>query len=479
MRQKLRLVSGLVVLAGAAGCVGILGDFETSGGDGGAGNDGGGTDGTTSNDGAVTPDGGNPDDGASPGDAAVDAPDASAFLLNCDGFKYPNPLPLDSLDDITGASRTFDDKIRVATVSDSVLVIATRRGGSGSYSWYTFNKQNTSSSGRFDQTLGDSVQEIKRSAGNATDILGTHYNQFGGSALDVITVPDTNAPGGALPPPFFISPNGTANGNNFNPSFVELAQGSDYFYAYTIEQDAGPTLFVGRAKGEAGAPSQVALPVYHGASPVLLHTAPTMRVIMSSDPTQDAGALLYTVSDNGNSAGGVAPRPLSGAKLGLLLDAVQNTQHYDMAFAEFDPTSTTALFTLRVGSIDATQFDTFKVSDLPLGPAFGDSTLLPIDHGTSKWALDEFAAIGKGSPATYKGLNFIALDANGHLRAELVGPNAVLKERANPITNVGISLGQKIAVRYVTWNIVWSETVHSTDGGADYDVLLMNELICH
>ena len=86
--------------------------------------------------------------------------------------------------------------------------------------------------------------------------------------------------------------------------------------------------------------------------------------------------------------------------------------------------------------------------------------------------------IGKGSPASHPGVNFVWQDSAGHLRARNTGANGLLATEGHPVGAASIALAQRLGTRYVTWNLVWTETLNSAQNG-DYDVIYLNELICH
>ena len=477
MRKVFRLALAPATLAAlGVGCTTLLGDYTVSSG-GGSGD--GGSDGATF-------DGSPPPSDGSGGDVAADAnlsdaPDAADFVVTCDGFKFTKPILVESLDTEVGQSRSYHGQPpSVVTISDSLVHVVAPTGSSGgSFAFFVVDKQDPNRSGRYRQPLGDNAQGATPLA-NATGILAQRYEQLFNS-LELFVVPSTQPPGQALPAALGLTTIPT-NLNRFGASVLELAPGSDYFYSFTADApDAGTNLYVGRRTGGAsGGAGLVASNIAQGgSSPYLLRVGSSVYVFVSSDPNR-GGAVMYRVSDDGDAGGGSAGRPLTGATPGLVIavgpGAVAN--RYNVGMIEFDPNSATALATMRVGAVDKAQLDTYKAPDLPKGPVFTDASELPVDKGSGAWFGDEFVMIGKGSPASHPGVNFVWQDSAGHLRARNTGANGLLATEGHPVGAASIALAQRLGTRYVTWNLVWTETLNSAQNG-DYDVIYLNELICH
>jgi hypothetical protein len=498
-------LASLAVAALASGCASILGDFtnDTSsngGGDGGpdtsvpVGMDGSTpqTDSPTGSDSPAPGETGTNDGGTNDTGTPPDAADAAVYLLTCT-LASANPIVVDDLAN-NGNQQTFTNPPSVLSVNQQLVVIL-EPFHNGVYTLYWVDKSRVGGA-------QNPVTGVLSAPLNGANVLGFER------VANATAIVETTNPGGVLPgvslgaptwsdglsmsspgqnPDGFIglSPNrAIPNGNNVNGSFIELTPGSDYFYGVTYvpqTADAG-TLAVGHSFADGGATFEILTnSTYHGGTPKMIHAGTDIYVFDSSDPVQ-GGALLFKVPDNGVGAdGGLIGRPLSGAIPALVLDVAAGAVAgmSNIALAEFNPNGT-PLATLRAGSLPASSLDTFKAADIPIGPQLNDSSELPISKGTSgTWAGDEFAFVGLGSPLPAGGgANLIAMDAQGHTRALQVGANAILGGHTT-IDGVSISLSQRLGTRYVTWNLVWSELKKSTDGGLDYDVLYLSEMICH
>jgi hypothetical protein len=475
MRKVLRLAAAPTLVAALGiGCTSLLGDYTVSS-SGGPGAEAG-ADSTPSDGSPATNDAAND---VAADQSTGDGPDAADFAVKCDGFKSTTPTLVESLDSETGQNRSYHGNApSIVTVSDSVVHIVSQSGGS--FSFFVVDKQNPNQSGRFRQPLGDNEQSASPIT-NGTGVLAVRYEQLF-NVLELFAVPKTQPPGQPLPSPFGLTTVPPNANNRFGASFLELAAGTDYFYSFTADlPDAGSNLYVGRrtSAGPGGAGLVAGNITQGGSQPYLLRAGSSMYVFVSSDPSK-GGAVVYKVSDDGDAGAGSTGRPLSGATPGLVIAVGQGlvANRYNVGMIEFDPNSATALATMRVGSLDKAQLDTFKAPDLPKGPIFTDASELPVDKGTGGWFGDEFVMLGKGSPASHPGFNFVWQDAAGHLRAKNTGTNALLSTEPRPVGTAAMSLGQRLGTRYVTWNIVWTETLTSAQNG-DYDVMYLNELICH
>lgn len=500
-RWAARAGLGIVGFAAlASGCASLLGDFAsgegtTSGGDGGAdtsvpvGTDGSAPGDAPASDSPPGNDTGTTDAGTAD---AAEAPDAAAYLLTCD-FGTAPAIMVDSLAN-NGNAPTFTNPPSIVSVSQNLVEIL-EPFHNGVYTMYWVDKSRVGGAqnpvvGQISQPLNaSSALGLERMTG-ATAIVVSQSP--GGGVLSGLSIgaptwsdtlsqstPGQNADGYLSLSPYRALP----NSDGVNASFIELTPGSDYFYGVNYQpqtSDAG-ALGVGHSSVDGGATFEVLTrSTYHGGTPKMLHVGASVHVYLSSDPTQ-GGALAFKVADTGLGLdGGLVGRPLSVTTPALVLDVAPGAVAgmYDFALAEFNPNGT-PLATMRVGSLPATSLGTFTAADLPAGPSLNDSSELPITKGSGAWQGDEFAFVGLGSPPPATGgANLIAMDAQGHTRALQTGTNAILGGHTT-IDGVAMSLSQRLGTRYVAWNVVWSELKHATDGGPDYDVLYLNELICH
>jgi len=485
--RSLRFTAASLSLIGlAAGCVSVLGDFGTGGPSPGtdAGGDGAtdasnGADGT-SNDSATDAIGSDVDQGDAPIDAA-------GLFLNCDAFTQATPITVDDLSKSSSPNdtvRTFDDRPGMVSVSQNIVRIVERKPQSSNFTIYTIDRQNQgnpNASGRVDVSTNDNVQRVARLTGG-TGILTQFYGNgtIATSELHLFVIPDSAGPTAPPPAPVILAKLSPQNTNNFGANFIELASG-DYFYALTY-QDPTTTKYllqVGRSQnGNPSAPVTIATATQRFDNLSMLHFGSKIHLYSSSDPTQGS-AQAYSMSDTADPTTVTGPRDLGTGGVPVLLFDAQKSPGvgFNLAFIEVAVNSTTALATFRVGTETGVQLDTFKAHDLPQGPIINDASQLPVDKGSQGWFGDDFVAIGKGSPATNPGLNFVWIDSQGHTRGMRVGKDAVLADRTAVKTGVAISSSQKVGLRYVTWNVAWSET--HTDATGNYDILYLNELACH
>src|SRR5258706_1462903 len=223
MRRDLRSLrfaaASLSIVGAAAGCVGILGDFNSNAGPGG-GNDSG-SDGAPGADGQVANDGAS--DALSDAVAGViesDAPtDAGDLFLNCKAFTQPNPIVIDDLSNApAGTPRTFNDRPGLVTVSQEVVKIVERKPSSSTFTIYTVNIQNQGNpgaNGKVDVSSNENVQRVTRVPG------GTGlFTQFSGGAggvpsneVHLFTIPDNAGPAAPPPAPQVLVQLGVTNTN--------------------------------------------------------------------------------------------------------------------------------------------------------------------------------------------------------------------------------------------------------------------------
>jgi hypothetical protein len=473
MRRNLKVGSCLIVLGGAAGCVSVLGDFQT--GETGVFPDGG-HDAIAQGDGNVGSDA--PlDDGAT--DALAEG--AAPPVLQCDGFKFPQPLVVQSFDTFPAGQRTLSDRPGMISVSQDVVRILVRRQQSTGYTIYTVDKNNPNGSGHLDVSIGSNPVAFHRIA-QGTGLLVTNFNPQLGEELDLYAIADTMAPTGPLPAAQQLAPPGfTSTQGNFQAGFLELSAGNDYFFAFSAQDPTNQTysLQVGRAKGAPAKPINVASSPNPFETLAMLHVSGKVYIFASGDPTK-GGAVAYTVADDGSPLSSGGPRALSeSSAVPVLLFDASNAPGggSNFAFVELDTASSTALATFRVGNILDAHVDTFLPHALPQATIINDASLLPVDKGTARWLGDDFIAVGRGSPATFPGLNFLWINAQGQVRAQQLGAAAILSKRAG-VNVATVSSAQKLGLKYQSFNIAWTETTKDASGN-DYDTLYLNELICH
>ena len=513
---------GLAAVLAIGGCASLLGDFTPDGGeDTGVGSDattGGDSTGPevvtadsldedtgeaassdgTAGDGAVDAADGGPNDAASGGDAPdavasdaaipdgaapdasdAGAPDAAGYFLTCT-FQSTTPVQVASLQG--QASPRFQHPPQVVTQNDQSFEILEIGAGGGPYTlyWVSPNDVNQPVHGVYAAPRGVDTGFNVLSFGpvaSGAAIAEQSYGLIPTNTYSLSISRPMDNPGNA--PALSFSFVQLPQFNNLGFGYVELSSLADYVWSISAvpqNGDAG-TLWVGESLADGGVTYGTASSsTQTGGFPIIVPVGGQYRVYLSSSP-QQGGAVAYALASTSNLDGGIPPRSLSGSKTALLFDAKRSSGGgTNFGLIELDTSATaTALATYRVSNVADTAIDTFKATDLPVGVALYSPSDIPITNGGGGWFGDEFMMVGVGQPDR-GGFNLVWHDAQGHIRALQTGTNALLYSHMN-IDGVGITLGQQLGVRFVSWNVAWSEVQTGADGGM-YDVLFANQLIC-
>jgi len=476
-----------VVVATVSGCASLLGDFSTSG----ESNDGGPNviDGSPVVDGSVPPgsdSGGdaNPNNGedspSGDGQSQTDAgPDAASFLLSC-AFSLVNPIQIESLEG--AANQFYQQQPHVAAVNEQQVQIL-ENGENGEWTMFWINPQSANKpvSGEYSQPIGDNgggLFAFGRVAGGTA--LMTSRGLLGRNNFSLTIFEDsTDNPGNPPTGNAALSPTLPAL-NSLSATFAENAPG-DFVWAAAGQGttgDGSTTVYGGQGYPDGGF---VGATLYstsmHGGSPVVIHDGTTIHVYMSSSPDQ-GGTIAFGFADDGSGVdGGGISRALDpdGGLPSLLMGATESDGGVNFAFADIDLTSGIGA-TLRVGQVPSAKLTTFLATDIPAGLAISNGQDLPVQKGFQGWFGDQFVMVGSGQPiATTGGINFLWYDAQGHLRGNRLGANALLTGHTT-IDGMGIALEQALG-SLVTWHLVWSEQVAGADGGL-HDVLYYDQVTC-
>jgi hypothetical protein len=462
---------------GAAGCTSILGDFTTSPA-GTNGTDAGNTDAST--DGAVVTDGAANDSGATDG-----SDDAAALTLKCDSWRFPQPIVVDSL---KGQRTTYSDRAFVASASQDIVKIVALANQSPGATFYTVEKRDSAANITSFQLAGAQPRQLHHAVDASRVLAITTTSSPTGPIvreLAVFTIPDSAPQGPASAIDMLTK--GTVFSDNVRAQAIDLAPINGWFFGMSQalnpqDPSSNVELGVGRyiPKGDLRAYGQINKNAPKTEQLVILRNASDVYLFTGSSSGGQAGTVAYKVPDTAVVPPGTTPRPVSTGKPAIIFDAVPHgLAKFNLAFLELDTASATEIATLRVGQIDGSSLDTFLAGDLPKARGFADVGEIPVDKGSAEWDGDDFYAVGRVlASQSQSGVNFLWTDAAGHVRGERIGANALLTERSG-VSRVSASVAQRIALKYVTFNIVWTETAKDSAGGFEFDTLYLNELVCH
>lgn len=129
---------------------------------------------------------------------------------------------------------------------------------------------------------------------------------------------------------------------------------------------------------------------------------------------------------------------------------------------------------LRIGSIDSLDLDTFVLEDLSYVAGNVDFAIFS-SGPVFRWGAEQFVTLGFSSAAG-NGISGLWLDVRGNIRfqGELVDATPGRRIERIAFSSRPPALWEAGGVLDVTW----IERVEQADGGASYDVLLYNQLIC-
>jgi hypothetical protein len=215
-------------------------------------------------------------------------------------------------------------------------------------------------------------------------------------------------------------------------------------------------------------------PTQGGSDATLVHGGTSVYAVYGGDPTSDASTLIYKIPDNGVNAGAVAPSILPP---GLLVAAAQQSTVDPTKIATYGATlvtAPTAMFTLYSGLVDATSFDQLQYASLTAGPSLMLHEV-PANKGTSVFLGDSLVLLGLSPVSSDNGLNFVWVDAHGHLLAKAVGDTRLYNTRPG-IQASAIAPVENVASILTTFFVAWIE--EQTDGAGPYDLLYLDQVQC-
>jgi hypothetical protein len=275
----------------------------------------------------------------------------------------------------------------------------------------------------------------------------------------------------SLPLPFPL----TVPLGSFNSSAYLLELGLDDDFVVTRPQTANGSSYGSlRAsrEGGPGIPSTFATSLQQqGDSPILVQGGGNVYAVIGSDPTSDAGVLIYKLPASG-STGLVTPSPLPPNT--LLAGAFPSTTDPTKiaTFAATLVTVPTAQLTFYAGLVVGGRFDALQLSALTQGASFGLHEV-PVNKSSVSFTNDQLVMAGLSPVAADQGINFVWMDSNAHVLGQAVGDARLYHDR------VGI---QTTAVAFIqsgilaSFYVAWIEEPSDTNG--IYDVLYVDQVQC-
>jgi hypothetical protein len=188
--------------------------------------------------------------------------------------------------------------------------------------------------------------------------------------------------------------------------------------------------------------------------------------VFTGQPGAPAGPRQFTVDDGATTS---HPARSIGAMSTFFL-AGQASLMGKVNFAFVDLDQNVGLLT---GQVEASQIETFQVSDLKLAKMFGGLTSVPYENAPN-WIGDDLVTFGRTGAAA-DGLTILWADAFGHLRAQKNLETAPAGAKMGPSTfTPAAQLGPLGGIL----NAVWVVTLTDADSGEPYDVLYYDQIKC-
>jgi hypothetical protein len=492
MRGALRVVGGMGVV-GAVACTSILGDFTIE-------------ESPTKPQPDATapskPDSGPPTDAGASSDAEAGAPQ-----LSCSTWLWNQPLVVEDLS--TAPSHTFSGKYSVFPGDTGDVRIVAGKSGAPTFSVYTVTKssmlvQQLDAPGVDGGNLPfvSMIRHVSAAKGGTTAIVvGQHSpNPMGATtSYTVTTLDDLMLPAtGPLPSPFpFLSQ--VTSAQSVDDLGVLPFSTTDVFEAASIGAGNPPVYTLGVARisptSPAVTPTTLA-PIATSPNEAdfsairLLHTNSSVYVYDLND-ISTPGTSGWTVPDTA-----IVPTPppkqvvASGQSIGVIgLSPNTLAPAADIFMLEQDFSGQfTSGYKYYVGTVDFTSLSSWTVSSLtklsrgtsPFGAPVFNGTASPAQN-VALWYQDNTMLLGPGlrngvtDAGPGPGLNVLWVDSAGTIRADQVGQNEILGDRANFVWAGAVPA--RISATSAAWDVVWVESING-DGAVPHDVMRMNELEC-
>jgi hypothetical protein len=457
-------------------------------GDGGLAN---GDDATTAGDATTGGDAGKTtgsDSGATDGavrstDGGLGADGASVTTYAC--APSPSPFEVANLENVVDGGRQLDTTVVLGITQNQQarIVVQLIGQGGGPATEELFRAYDV----RWQPTmLQDSVQVTTMQGAHVSNSVVTPNGiteiatQGGGfdpdsgqstTVVEAYPLPANNQNLNQAPPPYPL----TTPTLGFNQSATAIELGLEDEFVVT---DPGNVLQSNRASRDGGPtmPSTFAstAPAQGGNDPTLVHVGSNVFAVYGSDPTSDAGTLIYKIPDNGVNTQPVTPGVLPPGT--VIAGATQSTTDPTKIATYFATLVTTPAvqFSLYSGLVDANSFDQLQTSALNPGPSL---TLhdVPANKGTSTFVGDQLVLLGLSPVSNDQGLNFVWVDTSGHVLAEAVGATRLYNQRPG-IQAAAIAPANTLAGVLTTFFVAWIE--ERTDANGNYSVLYVDQVQC-
>jgi hypothetical protein len=501
--QSGRIAFLLFLSTSAAACASLLGDFNsgTPGGEEEGGTEGGTVEGGPD----ASPESSRPDSYV-PAEASNDSQsldtslaETSAesgiplVLLNCQTWKYPQPVLVQSLDGMAGSSAGDFDGVKPFPAGATTTRVVAGRYGANLFSVYEIDSSHSPPSVA-------SVDVPYVGVANSAYVVATP-RLMGGFGV-VISYTDSQgfvdvdlypfrdgSPISPLPAPIRIYQTQEIN-TNMHGTVLEVAP-SKYFAVLSTFGTANSTyaLQVGLV---SGAPANMltidSSPQNNFGPPVAVHVGSSVFVFVFGS----GGPALYQVADTGTS-GGSRQTVSRGAGAGTIItgqftDSVPGSapNTTNVGYMELDVNEAGTAFGVApvlATAVDDSKLPTLALSDLSFGKSYTDLGSVPGPLNPGRFFGDDFVAIAPGldsqsDPTSW--VNFLWLDMHGVVRGDQSGINGLLPGTGTIINQNAASIGATPGPRtaqQAAWNVVWAENDRD-DAGLIYNSLFYNELDC-
>jgi hypothetical protein len=502
--SKIRLVAGLAVLVGAAGCASLLGDFSAGGPQGEGPIDGASAESglpgaeagiadQTAPDTSVGDTGPSSDGG---GDAGLEAATGEAGggdagplpTLSCNAWKTAQPVRLADLHASTGSAAAYQGITAFSPDAHTVRIVAQRSGNPIVFSVYSVDTSTsppvvTPVDLPFVGPGAVNVQRVVRLDQGFGVIVST-TNAMGYFDLSLYPFLDAK-PVTPLPTPVpLVTFPETSSTYLRDINVIQVGAGA-YFFAM-LGQSTGFTLEMGLAVG-----GNQAAPAFVDSSPnlnqfdglTMVHVGTKVFIYCAGNGSTQP-ATFYEVPDTAGSTGPRTMIPNTSASVftPIIADGVPgtpaNTTNLVLQQGAVNDAGQFSEYTFNVAPIANAALPTLAASAISFGVTYTDFASAPLGTGPRLFG-DDMVAIGQGEDSDQNPtlwFNFLWLNASGVVRANRGGVGALLADRASLITNISAAPGL-LTRTSGAWNIVWSE-FDPQDGGAGYGALYMNELDC-
>jgi hypothetical protein len=278
----------------------------------------------------------------------------------------------------------------------------------------------------------------------------------------------------SLPQPFPLTfPLGSFNGSAY---LLELGLDDEFVLTQpqTVNGSSYGSLRASR-DGGPGVPSMFATSTQqHGDSPTLVQGGGSVFAALGSDPTSDAGVVVYKLPANGINTGPVTPTLL--ATNTLIAGAFPSTTNPTKiaTFAATLVTVPTAQLTFYAGLVEGGRFDALQLSALTQGASFGLHEV-PVNKSSVSFTNDQLVMAGLSPVAADQGINFVWMDSNAHVLGQAVGDARLYHDRAG-IQTTSVAFIQSVAGILASFYVAWIEEPSDTNG--IYDVLYVDQVQC-